>query len=135
MKNTIDAHLDFSFQGEHYALSTTLNLDALPLDEDTLPDFHRLLAQANGIDTYSYLYEVMESCDLEFSNATGVAARCLHDGVFDVACFQAHRRAALESTILAPIARRHLNVTNLDSEPALKQALLEAYHAGRTAGH
>lgn len=132
MKNTIDAHLEFSFKGEHYTLSTTLNLDALPLDEDALPDFHHLLAQANGIDTYSYLYEVMESCDLEFSNAVGIAAECLHDGVFDVACFQARRCAQLETAILAPIARRLLQVDNLDSQPALKQALLEAYHTGKT---
>ena len=135
MKNTIDAHLYLSFKGEHYTLSTTLNLDALPLDEEALPDFHRLLAQANGIDTYSYMYEVMESCDLGFSNACGVAAECLHAGVFDVACFQARRRAALESAILAPIAQRHLNIADLDSQPALKQALLAAYHAGQTAGH
>lgn len=135
MKNTIDAHLEFSFKGEHYSLSTTLNLDALPLDEDTLPDFHHLLAQANGIDTYSYMYEVLESCDLAFSNASGLAAECLHDGVFDVACFQARRRAQRDAAILAPIAKRLLHIDDLDSQPALKQALLEAYHAGQTAGH
>jgi hypothetical protein len=131
VKNTIDAAIEFSYQGRSYALSTTLDLDALPLDDEVLPDFHHLLAQANGIDTYSYLYEVMEAHDIEYSNAGGMAAPCLHDGLFDLDCFRRHRRAQHEAAVLAPIARRVLHVDDLDSQPALRQALLEAYHAGK----
>lgn len=135
MKNTIDVHLEFSFKGEHYTLSTTLDLDALPLDEDTLPNFHRLLARANGIDTYSYLYEVMESCDIVFRNATGLAAECLHDGVFDVEAFRRRRREAEPEAagVVEAIARQHLNIDDLNHQPALRQALLAAYNAGKAA--
>jgi hypothetical protein len=133
--NRIDARIEFSFKGEHHNVTATIDLDALLLEEDVLPDFHRLLAQANGIDTYSYLYEVMETCDIDFGNARGLAAACLHDGVFDVAGYRRLRQAQHETAILAPIAQRHLNIDDLDSHPALRQALLEAYRAGKSAGH
>lgn len=135
MNNQIDLHIEFSFKGEDYVLTTTLDLDALELAGDALPDFHQLLAQANGIDTYSYLYEVMESHDIVFRNATGIAAECLHDGVFDGEAFRHRRHAAGPGAAraVAAIARQHLNIDDLNEQPALRQALLAAYNAGKAA--
>ena len=131
MQNTIDIRIEFSFKGEDHTLTTTLNLDTLALEDGALPDFHHLLAQANGIDTYSYLYEALETYDVEFSNARGLAAGCLHDGVFDMDTFRRHRQEQRELAVLGPIAQRCLQVADLDSQPALKQALREAYYAGK----
>lgn len=133
MQNTIDIRIEFSFKGEDHTLSTTLDLDTLAPDDPAPPDFHHLLAQANGIDTYSYLYEALETYDVEFSNARGLAAACLHDGVFDMDAFRRRRQEQHELAVLGPVAQQYLQVTDLDNQPALKQALLAAYQAGKSA--
>jgi len=127
----IDVGIEFSFKGETHTLSATIDLDAAMANNGTLPDLHPLLARLNNIDTYSYLYEVMESHEIGFSNATGLAAEYLRDGVFDGDTFVRRWQEERQLAQLRPIARQHLNIDNLDHHPALQQALLEAYAAGR----
>ncbi len=132
MNNRIDARMEFSFRGETLAPAGRFDLDALMQAEGDLPDFHRLLAKANAIDTYSYLYEAMEVCEIHFANATGLAARCVDQGRFDSARFRTLWREEQEWSGLRDIAERHLQISDLDASPALKAALLEAYELGRS---
>ena len=131
-KNTIRARVEFSYRGEHHTPSATLDLDSMMAGAGKIGGMHRVLAQLNGIDTYSYLYEVMEGYEIQFDEATGVAAECLRDGEFNIVRFEARWREELALSRLREIAERHLEVTDLDQRPALKEALLEAFRAGMT---
>jgi len=126
--------MDFSFKGESHELDTRIDLDRCLATGEEIPNFHLLLAKASGIDTYSYLYEVLESHDIEFSAATGVAENRCYDGEFDWPGFVAAAREEAELNVLRRIAEQTLGVTDLDARADLKAALLAAYRAGRSIG-
>jgi hypothetical protein len=132
--HTVRAHVAFSFKAETYALDTILDLDRCAGAEDEAPNIHLLLARAHGIDPYSYLYEVLESHEIEFSEPTGIAAQCCQDGMFDWAQFQQLRRDESDLQVVGKIAARTLGVSDLDARADLKAALLAAYRAGKAAG-
>lgn len=131
MKSSIEVSAQFDFKGKTFRPTAALDLDALMEHYGELPELHRLLARENHIGPYSYEYEVLESCELAFSNATGIAAEYLEGGRFDTQGFMQwwheHRLVAL----LQEIARRHMAVDDLERQPALKAALMEAYAAGK----
>jgi hypothetical protein len=129
--NTVRARLSFSFRAEDHEPDAVLDLDTLA-ESGEEPDFHLLLAKAAGIDPYSYLYEVLESHEIEFSEATGLAARCCDHGRFDWRAFLLLRDEELELRVLRTIAAGTLGVRDLDGLPGLKAALLAAYRAGRS---
>jgi hypothetical protein len=129
--NTVRARLSFSFKGEAYELDSVIDLDGCLNESGEAPDFHRRLALAAGIDPYSYLYEVLESHEIEFSNATGVAAPCCGDGRFDWARFERDQAEERDWKIVSAIAQRTLGARDLDADPELKAALLSAYRAGK----
>lgn len=129
--NILRARLDFSFKGEPYELDTTLDLDRCSAEPGEEPNFHLLLAKAGGIDPYSYLYEVLESHKIEFSEATGVAALCCRDGQFDWPEFERLRQEEQDMKVVRGIAERTLGVGDLDELADLKTALLAAYRAGK----
>jgi len=133
MKNSIDAHIEFSFKGETYSLSSSLDLDQLLAHHDSLPSVHALLAKEHGVDTYSYLYEVMQEEAIEFSNPQGSAADFLSDGNFNDKAFAASWKNCQALALLQPIATSELGITDLDQHAALKNALLQAYNLGKKA--
>jgi hypothetical protein len=126
--NTIRARLVFSFKAEAYQLDATIDLDRYTGEA---PNYHLLLAKAGGIDPYSYLYEALESHDIEFSEPTGIAALSCHDGRLDWSEFERLRRDARDMRIVRVIAQRTLGVPDLDQRADLKAALLAAYRAGK----
>ena len=130
MENRIRIGLTYSFKGETFTPSAVIDLDELD-DHPQEPDWHALLAKATGMDTYSYAYEVMQQAEPQFSEATGLATAHLHDGRFDFAGFRRVRRQADVPDQLREIARTMLQVDDLDAQPALAEALLQAYRIGR----
>jgi hypothetical protein len=132
--NTVRARLALSFKGETYELDSVIDLDRCLGEPGEAPNFHRLLARAGGIDPYSYLYEVLESHEIAFSDATGVAARSCHDGQFDWARFERDRREERDWHHVRAIAQQMLGARDLDADPDLKAALLAAYRAGQASG-
>jgi hypothetical protein len=129
--STIRARMSFSFKGDPYELDTTLDLERCTAEPGEAPNFPLLLAKAAGIDTYSYLYEVMESHDIVFSDATGPAAQCCRDGQFDWSEFERLRQEAQDMQVVRAIAERSLGVVDLDQRADLKEALLAAYRVGK----
>ena len=123
--------MEFSYRGETLRPSASVDLDSLMAAGGELGDLHDLLARLCGIDTYSYQYEVMEAHEIQFSNATGIAADCLHDGKFDIQRFTQLWQEARELDALQAIAREHLQVDNLNDNEGLKLALLAAYRLGK----
>lgn len=132
--NTVRARLTLSFKGETYALDSVIDLDECLGEPGVAPNFHRLLARTAGIDPYSYLYEVLETHEIEFSDATGVAARSSHDGRFDWTQFEQERREERDWQRVRAIAEKIMAVHDLDAAPDLKAALLAAYRAGKASG-
>mgnify|MGYP003385078177 CR=1 FL=1 len=131
MKNSIDAQVEFSFKGENYSLSSTLDLDQLLAQHDSLPDIHAFLAKEHDIDTYSYLYEVMQEAEIEFENAQGIAADFLSDGNFNQTEYTTAWRGNSVLALLQPIATRELGIADLKQHQGLKNALLQAYNLGK----
>lgn len=128
--NRIDAHIEFSFKGESYDLSSTLDLDRVLEKYLTLPSLHIVLAVEHGIDTYSYLYEVMQEEEIRFDNAQGMAADFLADGVFDLEGYTAHWGESHRIAPLQIIAQQEMGIEDLDRHPQLRNALLRAYQLG-----
>lgn len=133
-RNTVRARLAFSFKGEAYELDSVIDLDGCPGEPGVMPDFHQRLARAAGIDPYSYLYEVMETHEIVFSDATGVAERSCRDGRFDWAQFEQDRREEQDWPAVKAIAERVLATRDWEAAPDLKAALLAAYRAGKADG-
>lgn len=135
IKNSIEAHIELSFKGELYSLSSNLDLDALLAQHDELPEIHAILARDNQIDTYSYLYEVMQTEEIKFRNAQGMAADFLCNGHFNWAAFAANWQEHKTLVLLQPIATRILGITDLDQHANLKHALIQAYNLGKRSVH
>ena len=133
MKSSIDATVSFSFKGETYTPSTTIDLDALMKQSGSVSSLHHILAMTNNIDTYSYLYEVMEQSPIRFVNAQGAVADFVDNELLDIEAFQEYWRQSRIIGMLQSIASRALNIDDLENHPELKNALLEAYDCGRSA--
>lgn len=131
MNNTLRARLACSFKGETYQLESTIDLDRCLGEAGEAPDFHLLLAKAGGIDPYSYLYEVLEAHEIQFSDPTGIATLSCRDGQFDWPQFARHRREDQAVQVVRAIAEQAMGVRDLDQHADLKAALLAAYRAGK----
>ena len=131
MKNSIKASVEFSYKGESYHYATLIDLDQLLRQHDVMPSIHILLAKEHSVDTYSYLYEIMQSEEIEFSNPQGVALDYMTDGEFDQAALAQNWPDAKALRLLQAIADGELGIVDLNLHPALKSALLAAYHLGR----
>ncbi|MGC2164901.1 MAG: hypothetical protein WA632_02675 [Gallionella sp.] len=130
-KHAIDARVEFSFKGEDYTLTSCVNFDRLHYQEKTFPSIYALLAKEHDIDTYSYLFEVMQESEVEFSNPQGIATRYFKDGIFDFAGFSNDWNQQKVIEQLQPIALRELDIADLNGHPALRNALVQAYKLGR----
>ena len=131
MKNTIDAKVSFSFKGEEYHPSMTIDLDEVMKTSEGLPNLYSVLARKNDIDTYSYLYEVMEASDIIFENPVGLAEQCLSGHEFDINKFESLWRNHLQLSKLREIAKKHMGLDDPDQQAGLMAALMEAYQAGK----
>ena len=131
MKNRVRVSATFSFRGETYHPELVLDLDELPPESLEPEAIYPMLASANGIDPYSYEYEVLEVTPLEFDQPEGVVADHFHDGQLD---FPALKQALADARLrnrLEEIARKYLGVENLEEMPGLEAALRAAWEAGR----
>jgi hypothetical protein len=136
MANTIKAQIFFSFQGKHYSPELEINLDQVLEAGQDFSRLHEQLAQANGIDTYSYEFEVMESCDIEFSNATGLATEFLsNSGQFDLEGFSQALNSNQTQQNLLKLAQAHMQIDSLDEIEGLQAALEAAFLAGAQSRH
>jgi hypothetical protein len=133
MNNSVDASVEFSFKGEHYHYTTRLDLGLLLRQHDAMPSIHDILAKQHGIDTYSYLYEIMEGAEIEFSNPDGLATDYLTDGKFNLPALEKNWQDAKACVLLQSIATRELGIADLTQHHAIRRALIEAYNMGRKA--
>ncbi len=133
MDNSVDVSVEFSFKGEDYHYATHLDLDLMLRQHDAMPDIHDILAKQHGVDTYSYLFEIMQGAEIKFSNPLGVATEYLTDGEFNQTAFEKNWQSAKTCLLLRSIAERELGIADLTAHHALQRALIEAYNLGRKA--
>lgn len=129
--SSLKVRIQFSFKGENHAPEAVIELDKYLLKKQSIPSFDLLLAKTNQIDTYSYLYEVMQMGDYEFLDAQGLAREFCRPDAFDLKGFEQEWKRQRVWSQLQNIAREHLAVENIDDKEALKNALLQAYQAGK----
>jgi len=131
MNNTINARVEFYFKGELFTPSATIELDQYMQRGGELPDLYLFLATENNIDSYSYHYEIMLQESIIFSDPKGLARDYCQNNSFDIKSFKEAWVKEKENGILQSIAQKVLDVDNLEQQPDLKQALLEAYNEGK----
>ncbi len=132
--NTLLARVECSYKGETVVLEASIDLDRHLANSEDAPYFHQILARAGGVDPYSYLYEVLESEEIRFSQPTGLAVDCCVEGRFDWDGFVHRSREAQIVQAVQAISARELDVPDLDAHTELKAALLAAYHEGLRVG-
>lgn len=131
MKNQISIRLEFYFKGKELTPSMVIDLNKPVLTEDNYKSLYTLLAKSNGIDLYSYEYEMMLGEELIFSDATGLAKQFTENGKFDFAAFYQAQDDEIIIKAISKIASEHLSINDLSSRPEIKTALLEAYKLGQ----
>lgn len=131
MKSTLTASIHFSFKGENHSPSITVELDQYLEAGGSLPDLCPLIAQFNNHDLYSYEYEMMQAADIVYSDAKGLVADFIDEGVLNAEAFELawHENNALNK--LLTIAEVHMNISDFSQHVELKKALLEAYMLGK----
>ena len=126
-KNQISASVEFYFKGEKIIASVELDLGLVMETNQELPNFYPLLASSIKLDIYSYEYEMMQTQEIHYSHAKGVAKDYLQDDFFDFEAFKSTWISNQVNLKLSDIALRLLSIDALDQESDLNQALLEAY--------
>ena len=130
MTNRITISVDFYFKGKKLNPSVELDIDQYMQSTGKLPALYPLLARSINIDPYSYEYEMMEAETIVFSNASGLIAQYVTDGVLDFEAFKIAWTEAQALEKLQKIAQQHMSVDDIMQQPGLKNALLEAYQLG-----
>ena len=96
-----------------------------------LPDLYPILARAMNVGAYSYEYEMMLAETIVFSQAKGLIENYVNDGILDLAAFNTVWSESIIVEKLQDIVRQHLAIDDLEQQPGLKNALLEAYNLGK----
>jgi len=133
MSNFITASVEFFFKGNKISSSIELSLDQHLQTTGKLPDLFPLLAKASNLNIYSYEYEMMQAEEIMFNNAEGMVADYVNDDKFDIEAFIAAWTENRLFEDLQKIAHQHMSVNDLQNQPDLKQALLEAYRLGENS--
>ena len=131
MKNSITISAEFFFKGQKLSPSIEIDLDEHIKVKRSMESLYPLLAKSNDIDLYSYEYEMLQAEDLAFSEAKGLAASFLNNDIFDIDGFE---QALHEESIIkavSHIASAILSINDLDEQPVIKTALIEAYKLGQ----
>ena len=133
MSNHITASVEFYFKGKHFIASIELDMDQYMQTTGQLPALYPLLARAINLDLYSYEYEMMQAETISFSQAKGLVADYVTNGVLDLKTFEAawSENSVIEK--LQAIAKQNLSIENLQQHSELKKTLLKAYQLGKNS--
>lgn len=148
MTNKITVQMLFHFKGEEHCYRAEIQL---PLHLGGMTEFYyslpRRIAERNGVDTYSYMFDMMESSPIEVISATGYVARFLENGPVSMDEFVAACNNVTPESLLQDIAENFtLSSQTLQSTitaqadlkvalgKELEQALKQAYEIGLSKG-
>lgn len=132
MSNSVIATVPFDYRGEHHTPSITIDLNEFMQNEKGMANIYSAVASQNQIGLYSYEYEVLMSSDIIFSQPEGMAKNFLQGDDFDLDRFRLEYHEQQRLDALQAIAREQLQIDDLEQNPALKRALLEACKYGES---
>ncbi len=130
MAEQVTVHAEFDYRGKTHQVSAVIALDVLLQSGEY--DFNVLgvLAAANGIDPYSYEFEVMQQAELRYDDAQGLAAKFVQAGQFDVLGYAAARhRQGCEAQLLR-LAQPALGLCGEPQRETVLAALRQAFVLG-----
>jgi len=133
MKNSIVVKIPFSYKGQFFEPKRRIDLDEWVTQETPVPmEWVKQVAAENGIGSYSYELEVMESSELLFESPTGLAIPFFDEvtGHFDFEGFKQHWQQHQSLSMLADIHQSVFGAP-LDTDSKVYQAMLQAYQAGQ----
>ncbi len=130
MSNHITASVEFYFKGERHSASIELDMDQHMHASGELPDLYPILAKVMGLGAYSYEYEMMLAETIMFSDAKGLIANYVNEGILDLAAFNDAWSKSIVIEKLQDIAKHHLSIDDINQEADLKNALIAAYRLG-----
>ena len=130
MSNHITASIEFYFKGEKHGASIELDMDQHMHVNGELPDLYPILAKAMDLGAYSYEYEMMLAETIMFSDAKGIIANYVNEGILDLAAFNDAWSESIVIEKLQDIAKLHLSIDDINQEADLKNALIAAYRLG-----
>ncbi len=130
MSNHITASIEFYFKGEKHGASIELDMDQHMHASGDLPDLYPILAKAMDLGAYSYEYEMMLAETIMFSDAKGIIANYVNEGILDLAAFNDAWSESIVIEKLQDIAKQHLSIDDINQETDLKNALIAAYRLG-----
>jgi hypothetical protein len=131
VKSELEVFVRFDFRGKSLSPQVTVDLDLQMEQQGHLSDFKLMLARENGIDLYSYEFEVMESLPIVVRRATGLAEQFSLQGVFDAEGFEARWRVLKEQQQIEAVALEYLDRETLEQNPQWQAALLAVYQLGK----
>ncbi len=123
--NTITANIDFDYQGQHYSLKNTLDIDHIIYHDDFYQSVYLSVAKANKIDLYSYQLEVMMDQTIVFTNEKGCVQGCITDGVLDLELLREIHQKVDCLPAIRPLIEKFKANNDLTS------VLIEAYLLGK----
>jgi len=128
---SVTASLSFDFRGQRFTPSVRVDLHAMMVKKQPISHLYDLLGASIGLDAYRHEYDVMVMNDIIFSEPAGLACDFVNNGQLDFDAFSRAWQQQQTLTAIAPIARKHLNIDNLDQHPDIRNALIESYQAGQ----
>lgn len=133
MTNEITVQMLFHFKGEQYDYTADIKL---PLHLGNMTEFYyslpRRIAERNGVDTYSYMFDMMESSPIEVISAKGYVARFVENGAISMDEFVAACQEVTPEKLLQDIAEK-LN-QQADDTFSIEDGLKLAYEIGLSQG-
>jgi len=123
------ASLSFDYQGRRCDLQSLVNIAEVISHQDFFQSVYLQLAQDNGIDVYSYQFEIMMDQNIVFSQARGCAQECLREGELNINKLRRNFEQASSEQIIQSIAEKYFRSEELSDH--LKRALVEAFQLGR----
>ncbi len=127
MKNIITASITFDFKGKRYTPSIEVALDTYMQSIGKLPDLHGLIAAQNNIGIYSYEYEMMLAEDISFTNAQGMVAEYIVDGMLNNEAFESAWQEHETLQEIRTIVEKNMGINDLQQHPEFEKTLLEIY--------
>ena len=130
MIHQIRAHMQFDFRGRTHALTVCIDLERW-MHQGGSFDAVELLADANGIDRYSYEFEVMQQSEVHFDVPDGAGGddvrAFLHAGGFDADGFARWWGSQRLEAVLVALLPHSLDAAQ---RPSVLDALRHAYQLG-----
>ncbi len=128
MTQQLFARVSFDFRGKHHQVDVEVDLPALA--EGGYSALYNQFARVGNIGQYSYEYEVLLDQPIHFHDPSPELADFLQGEDFDLGGFRLWLEGERVIGRLRVIAKVRLGVVDLDAQPDLRQALLDAWEAG-----